>query len=145
MTSEKKPAAENDALEKKIEAIEKEVATVKVAIRRASRTRLALLVVILIIIVAAIGTFYNLARELGSKENLDALAQKANERAKDTGDRAIKEAKALAEQSTPILREAFSKQVEKDMPTYRAALDRESLALKDNLEKELDRKIRAHF
>jgi hypothetical protein len=144
MTSEKKPATENDALEKKIGAIEKEVATVKVAIRRSSRTRLLLLVAALVIIGVAIGMFWNLAKELGSKENLDLLANKAGERAKDTTDRAVDHAKALAENAVPVLQKAFTEQVNKDMPKYRAALDREGMALKENLETELDKKIRAH-
>ena len=58
------------------------------------------LVAALVIIGVAIGMFYNLAKELGSKENRELLAQKANERAKDTGDRALKEARATC-RATP--------------------------------------------
>lgn len=145
MTSEKTPPNENDALEKKIGAIEKEVANVKVVIRRASRTRLVMLLAVLILIAAAIWSFYGLAMEFGSKENLAKLKDAATERAQDTSERVIKEAKGLAETSVPILREAFTKQVNEDMPKYRAALDAEGATLTKNLEAELDKKIRDHF
>ena len=145
MTSEKTPANETDALEKKIGAIEKEVATVKVVIRRASRTRLALLLAVLLVIGGAIWMFYNLAMEFRSEETQKLFAEKASVRAKELSEKAVSSAKELAETSMPVLREAFEKQVEKDMPKYRAALDKEGVALKENLEKELDEKIRAQF
>ena len=145
MTSEKTPANETDALEKKIGAIEKEVATVKVVIRRASRTRLALLLAVLLVIGGAIWMFYNLAMEFRSEETQKLFAEKASVRAKELSDKAVRSAKELAETSVPVLREAFEKQVEKDMPKYQAALDKEGTALKANLEKELDKKIRDQF
>lgn len=145
MTSEKTPANETDALEKKIGAIEKEVATVKVVIRRASRTRLALLLGVLLVIGGAIWMFYNLAMEFRSEETRKLFAEKASIRAKELSEKAVRSGKELAETSVPVLRAAFEKQVEKDMPKYRAALDKEGMALKANLEEELDKKIRGQF
>lgn len=145
MTSEKTPANENDALEKKIGAIEKEVAAVKVVIRRASRTRLALLLAVCLVIGAAIGMFYRLAMEFRSDETQKLFAEKASVRAQELSQKALRSAKELADTSVPVLRVAFEKQVEKDMPKYREALDREGNVLKENLEKELDKKIRAQF
>ncbi len=145
MTSEKTPATDTDALEKKIGAIEKEVATVKVVIRRASRTRLALVLAIILVLFGGAYMYYKLALEFGSEETRQLFTAKATEQAQDLSDKAIRQAKALAEKSVPVLREAFEKQVEKDMPKYRAALDKEGLALKENLEKELDKKVKAKF
>ena len=145
MTSEKTPANDTDALEKKIGAIEKEVATVKVVIRRASRTRLVLLLAVLLVIGGAILAFYNLAMEFRSAETQKLFAEKATVRAKELSDKAVKSVKELADTSIPVLREAFEKQVEKDMPKYRAALDKEGVALKATLEQELDKMVRAKF
>ncbi len=145
MTSEKNPAAENDALEKKIAAIEQEVATVKVVIRRASRTRLAMLLAVLLIIGAAIWSFYNLAKDFTSRENMNLLADTARVRAESTSQEAVKHAKALAETSLPVLREAFTAQVNKDRAKYQDALDKEREVLSKNLQTALEKKLRAHL
>ncbi len=145
MTSEKPPTVEIDALEKKIGALEKEVATVKVVIRRASRTRLALLLAVLLIIGIAIWSFYNLAKDVTSKENLNLLAQKAQARAQATSQDALRHLNALKETSLPVLQAAFTAQVEKDKPKYQEALNREGGILTKNLETELEKKLREHF
>lgn len=145
MTSEKPPAVENEALEKKIGAIEAEVANVKVAIKRAGRTRLFLLVVALVIIGVAIGMFYSLARELSSKEYLAKLGNKATEKGKDLSQQALSQLKDLRTKCEPILKEAFSEQVNKDRDAYQAALNRETTLLKENLENSLREKMHKYF
>jgi multidrug efflux pump subunit AcrB len=145
MTSEKPPTVDSDALEKKIGAIEKEVATVKVVIRRASRTRLAMLLAVLLIIGIAILSFYNLAKSFGSKENLNLLAEKAKARAESTSKDALRHVTALKENSLPVLQEAFTAQVNKDTRKYQAVLDHEGQLLTKNLQTELEKKLRAHF
>ncbi len=145
MTSERTLAIDNDALEKKIGAIEKEMAAVKVVIRRSSLTRLSMLLAVLALIGIAIGMFYGLAKELSSQDNLNKLAATAQERSADTTEIAEKEADKLAKNAVPVLQKAFTEQVEKDRPKFQAALDREGLVLKENLKAELDKKLRAHF
>lgn len=145
MTSESTGTTENEALGKKIGAIEKEVATVKVAIRRGSRTRLSLLVVALVLVGTAIWMFYSLAKDFGSKENLNLLAETARTRMEDSSELALEHVRKLADNAVPVLKEALIAQVEKDTPKYSAALDAERVALMENLESELDKKVRAHF
>ena len=145
MTSESTGTTEREALGKEIGAIEKEVATVKVVIRRASRRRLGLLVVALAIVGASIWMFYSLAMEFRSEENLDLLAEEARGRIDDSSDLALREVEKLRKTAEPILREAFMAQVKKDTPKYSAAVDKEREILMKNLESELDEKIRAHF
>ena len=145
MTSESTRTTENEAFGKKIGAIEKEVATVKVTIRRASRTRLSLLVVALAIIGISLWMFYSLAMDFGSQENLNLLAEKAKERMDQSTDPALAQVRKLQENAVPVLKEAFLAQVDKDTPKYSAAVDREREILMKNLESELDKKIRAHF
>ncbi|MDI9446939.1 MAG: hypothetical protein GXY25_01515 [Pirellulaceae bacterium] len=139
------PTTENEALRKEIGAIEKEMATVKVVIRRASRTRLALLLIALALVGASIWAFYRLAMSFGSQENLNLLAEKARVRANESSKPAINHVRALAENSLPVLREAFSVQVEKDRSKYTETLTRERDLLVKTLESQLDEKIRAHF
>lgn len=136
------PTTENEALRKEIGAIEKEMATVKVVIRRASRTRLALLLIALALVGASIWAFYRLAMSFGSQENLNLLAEKARVRANESSKPAINHVRALAENSLPVLREAFSVQVEKDRSKYTETLTRERDLLVKTLESQLDEKIK---
>lgn len=145
MTPAETPATEKEALLKEIGAIEKEVATLKVVIRRASRTRLALLLIALALVGASIWAFYRLAMSFGSQENLNLLAAQARVRASDSSRSAINHVRALAENSLPVLREAFSAQVKKDQSKYTETLNRERDLLLKTLQSQLDEKIRAHF
>ncbi len=145
MTSEKNPATENDALEKKIAALEKEMVTLKVVIRRAGRTRLALLLAVLLIIGGAIWSFYRLAKDFASKENMKALADKASVRAEDTKTELLKHAMVLKDTSLPVLQKAFEDQVNKDRDKYTDLLNKEGQTLSQNVQAELEKKLRAHF
>ena len=145
MTSESTRTTENEALGKEIGAIEKEVATVKLVVRRASRRRLALMVVALSIVGISIWMFYNLAKSFASEENLNLFAEKARARMNQSSGPALREVEKLKESAVPLLQEAFTAQVEKDSAKYSAAVDKERETLMKNLESELDKKIKAHF
>ena len=145
MTSESTRTTENEAFGTKIGAIEKEVANVKVVVRRAGRRRLAVLFVALAIVGIALWMFYNLAKSFVSEDNLELLAEKAQARIEESTDPALRQVQRLQENALPVLREAFMAQVEKDTPRYSAAIDRERDTLMRNLESGLDEKIRVHF
>ena len=119
MTSEDSQTVENEALLKKAGAMEQEVAALKAAIRCASVTRLVLFLVALALIVGAVCSFYGLAKKLTSKENLTALANAAKELL-DDNPQYVEQVKAVIEESTPKLQEAFLNQVKEDMPKYSA-------------------------
>ncbi len=146
MASESTRTAENEALGKTIAGIEAEVATVKVVVRRASRTRLALLVVALTIICTAIWAFWSLGKGFGSEENLNLLAEKAQARIDEgSGQRALEQVEKLQKNALPVLQKAFTDQVEKDKDTYSDKIDEERQKLQKNLETKLNEKIQAHF
>jgi len=145
MTSESTRTTENEALGKKIGAIENEVATVKIAIRRASRTRLALLVAVVAVIGISVWMFYNLARSFASEETLNLFAEKAKERIEDSSPEALKQVQRLQKTALPKLQEAFNAQVEKDRPKFMSALEMERDALLGNLQNQLEVKIKDHM
>ncbi len=145
MTSANSSTPENEALLTKIGAIEQEVASVKVVVRRAARIRLVLLVAVLALIVGALWSFYHLARQFGSKENLNLLATEARQRVDDSSGAAIKEVRALIESSRPVLTKAFSQQVEADMPKYSEAITHQRDILVNNLQDQLSKKVAAHY
>ena len=145
MTSESTRTTENEALGKKIGAIENEVATVKIAIRRASRTRLALLVAVVAVIGISVWMFYNLARSFASEETLNLFAEKAKERIEDSSPEALKQVQRLQKTALPKLQEAFNAQVEKDRPKFMSALEMERDTLLGNLQNQLEVKIKDHM
>lgn len=145
MTSDSPPTTENQALLTKIGAIEQEIAAVKKTVRRASFTRLSLLLLVLAFLAGAVWMFYGLALEFGSKENRDLLAVKAQERANQSSQPALRELRALFENSKPVLIEAFQKQVETDTPKYTEVFTRERDKLRANLEVRLGEKITARY
>ena len=145
MTSENSPTSENEALSKKIGAIEQEIAAVKAAIRRASRVRLVVLVLVLVILGGTIWAFYDLGMQLASQENLDLLTTKVKARVDESSQQAIKDVKGLVEHCQPVLMKAFTEQVEKDTPKYTAVLNAEKATLMANLEVQLREKILARY
>jgi hypothetical protein len=145
MTSESTKTPENEALGTTIGAIETEVATVQVTIRKASRRRLCLLVAALTIVGVAIWAFYSLAMSFGSEENLELLAKEAQAKLEDSKGPALKQFEQLKENAVPVLQEAFTARVQEDTEKYRDAVDQEKGILMQNLEVELERKIRDHF
>lgn len=143
MTSENSPASENEALSKKIGAIEQEITAVKAAIRRASRVRLVVLLLVVAILGGTIFAFYNLGKQIASQENLDLLETKARARINESSDKVIKNVNALVEHCQPILKEAFAAQVEKDKAKYTALFEAEKATLIANLQDELREKTMA--
>jgi hypothetical protein len=127
----------------KIRALGQEVAAMKVALRRSSLTRLTLLLLVLAFLAVSIWMFYNLAMRFGSKENLDRLAAKANERINQSAEPAMKQLQGLVDHCTPVLTKAFSDQAQADMPKYTEVLDAQRELLVKNLETRLGDRITA--
>ena len=145
MSSETSPTAENEALLAQIGALEKEVAATKVAMRRASLTRLVLLLLVLGFLALSIWMFARLAMEFVSQDNLDKLQAKATERIEASREPAMRQLRQLVDTCTPLLKEAFSKQAQADMPKYTKALEEEREVLVKNLQSRLSERINARY
>jgi multidrug efflux pump subunit AcrB len=143
MTSENSPPSENEALSKKIGAIEQEIAAVKTAIRWSSRVRLVVLLLVIAFLGGSIWAFYNLAMQFKSKENIDLLVSKVKDRVEESRGQALKDVQGLVDHCKPVLQEAFTEQVKKDTPKYTALLEDEKAKMMGNLEVQLREKILA--
>ena len=143
MSTENSPMAENEALLRKAGALGEEVKAMKVAMRRASLTRLTLLLLVIAFLAVSIWMFYNLAMRFKSKENLDLLAAKANQRLNESTGPAMKQLQGLVDKCTPVLTKAFSEQAQADMPKYTEVLNGQRELLVKNLESRLGDRITA--
>jgi multidrug efflux pump subunit AcrB len=126
-----------------IGALGEEVTAIKVALRRASRTRLLMLLLVLVFLAVAIWMFYGLGKQFASEENLDRLAAKANERINQSSGPAMKQLQGLVDHCTPVLTKAFSEQAQADMPKYTKALEEQRELLVRNLESRLGDRVTA--
>lgn len=143
MSPEKSPTEGNEALLSQIATLGDEVTAVKVALRRSSRTRLLLLLLVLAFLAVAIWMFYTLALSFGSKENLNLLAEKANERLDQSVEPAMNHLQGLIDHCMPVLTKAFNDQTQADMPKYTKTLDEQRELLVRNLESRLGDRITA--
>ena len=145
MSTENSPTAENEALLKRVGALNEEVKAMKVAMRRASLTRLVLLLLLVAFLAVSIWMFYRLALSFGSQENLNLLAAKARERLNETADPAMKQFQAMVDHCTPVLTKAFSDQAQADMPKYTKVLEEQQEILVKNLESRLGERVNARW
>lgn len=145
MTSKETATTENEALSARAAALEQEVAALKGSVRRASRIRLLLLLAVVVFLAGSVWMFYGLAKDFGSKENLDLLTAKAKERAESSSDQARKELEALIQHCQPVLVKAFQERAQADMPKYQEALAKEGDELAKNLEAELRAKLDSRY
>jgi len=145
MSTKNSPTAENEALLKRVGALNEEVKAMKVAMRRAGRTRLLLLLLVVAFLAASIWMFYRLALQLVSQENRDLLAAKARERLNQTADPAMKQFQAMVDHCTPVLTKAFSEQAQADMPKYTRVLEEQQELLVKNLQTRLDERLNARW
>jgi hypothetical protein len=135
------PATEDEALLKKVEAMEQEVEGLTAAIHRARTMRLLLLLAAVAFVAVAAWTFWGLAAKFSSKENLNLLAEKARQRVTGNSDQYKRQMQALVETCLPVLREAATKKLKADLPKYTALLEQERDKFVEEMETKLTDKI----
>ncbi len=129
------------ALTKKAEQVDRDTAAVIAAIGRGKRVRLCLTLAGLVLVVGVVWLFANLILQFGDQETLDELSELAEQRLKSNSDAYTGQVKTLVDNASPILKEAFQNQANKDKPIYTAALKEQRDLLQKNLEQRLRDKI----
>ena len=145
MTSDDSPKAENEALLKKIAAMEHEVVAIRSALSQGRVVRLLMFAVALALIVGAVWMFYNLALQMKSKENLDLLAAEVKELLNNNSGEYMRQVQILRENCVPVLTKAFTEQAKADVPKYTAAIRAETDILKENLEAKALERVTAKY
>ena len=131
----------NDALQRKLEALESATAGLEAAMASARNGRLILLMLLVIFIALTIKSYVGMVMDFQSEANMRVLAQKASEKLAENTDTFQAEVQALLDNASPKITEAFLAQSKKDMPLYAGAIDRERDALIKNLQVELEKQV----
>jgi len=145
MTTKDSPTAENEALFKKVGAIEQEITALRGAIARGRIVRWLLLLAIVSLIGVAIWSFYDLAMQFKSQETIDLFTAKAQERIEQSAGPAQARLQDVYEHCTPVLTEAFQNQVDADMPKYTEAFNKERDLFVLNVQEQLGKQVVAHY
>ena len=145
MSSKDSPTTENEALLKEVEALEQQVAALNLTIRRARTTRLVIFFVALAIVVGSVWMFYRLGMQVKSPENLQLLAQKAKDHFTGKSSDYVQKVKTIANNSIPVVKEAFLEQVKKDTPKYNQVAEEQRLLLVSNLRDQVRDQVMHHF
>jgi hypothetical protein len=108
-----------------IEGIIRECEAMKGALARARMLRLLLLAALATFVAIAVWMFYDLGMKLQGEENLKRIETLAKQRLSGNSDEYMKEVQLLVDHSSPVVTQAFSAQVKKDLPGYLQALEKE--------------------
>lgn len=138
-------AASGDPLSPRIDAVEKELKEVHDGLAAGHRTRRCVFLLVLLFVFGVFGMFYRLYQRVASQEFTESLTAAAQEHLKQNERVYRDHAQKLVEYARPILQQAFSDQVDKDMPKYTAAIDEQRQVLIKNLQPGLRERLDARY
>jgi vacuolar-type H+-ATPase subunit H len=130
---------------KQVEELMRVCASLNRALERARWIRLLLLVATVVFVGVACFMFYSLGAELKSEANLEKLKGLAQERLTKNSDTYMKEVTALIEHSSPVVTDAFQKQLKKDLPSYLHAAGQERGKFIEEMQTELAKRLDEHY
>lgn len=128
-----------------VEALIRECDALRDALGRANTVRRILIVGLLLFVAATGAMFYDMARRIGSRENLDDVTRRVQERLAGRSDSYMKEVQLLVDRSTPVITDAFYKQAKKDMPLYLSGVEEQRTVFVENLRARAEKALAEHY
>ena len=104
------------SVKKQLEALSQEVARLSAASRHARQIRVVLMVAAFALCVTIIVAFYRLGNRVMAADHLDRLRAVAETRFEKRSDDYMRQVQMLVEHSSPVIGDAFTQQVKKDLP-----------------------------
>jgi hypothetical protein len=141
MTPETNSADAVAALKKQLDALSRDVEVLAATHARARHVRLALAGLTFALCIVIVVTFYRLANGLVQQDNLDRLMKVAEKRLEKRSDDYMRQVQLLVDTSSPVISEAFSRQVKKDLPKYFKIMEEERDQFADELQRNLSARI----
>jgi len=129
----------------RIQAVEKEVAAVRQALRSGRNTRLIILLLLVVFVIGITTLYYQLVSRVQSRTFQQALVSHAQTYLEENGAEYSAEVEKLVSNVTPVLTEALQDQVKRDMPRYTEAIAAEREELVNNLKPELKKLVQARY
>ncbi len=154
MTTDETPPVQSEALsseqvgaiERKVEAVEQQVAALVAAQSTARKLRLVLPIGFLIFVCVFLYLFVGLKDEFANEENLNEMTEIAQKQLEDNLlPQLQRQVETLVKTAQPVLQKAFTEQVEKDKPRYTKAITEEGEKLFAKLEEGLEQQVNEHY
>ena len=132
-------------IQQQIERLSQECAELTSAYARARGVRRILALAIVIFIIVVCFAFYRLCRGLLREEYTQKLTSLAEKRLEKNQDRYMAQIEKLVNKTSPAVSEAFSQQVNKDMPVYLKLMERERDVMAKDLETKLGGRLQKRY
>lgn len=145
MAAASPPIGESESLTRAIDAVQREMKELASA-KSTGRVLRVLLVLVLLASLAGTGYWLILKKEKYTGDAyIDTIKVEAQKRLEVNNDKYVREAQLLAEKAGPVLKEAATKQAEKDASAFMAAMEKQSEAFKNNLVEKVTAKLDKHY
>jgi hypothetical protein len=132
-------------LTEQVRAVEREAAALSAALSGGRRMRLLLFLLVLAVAGGITTVFYRLGARVTSDQNRQEILAIAEQRLTDNSDAYLKHVRALVDETSPAISQAFSAQVKKDLPSYIQSMEKERDQLREDLQTELTKRLNAHY
>jgi len=145
MPSDRPPANEVDRVQQQIESLARECAALSAAHGRARQLRLLLTLALIVFVAIVCFAFYRLGSRIMSKEYADQLATTAETRLEKNKSNYMRHVELLVDKTSPALSQAFTDQVNKDMPTFLKLAEQERDLFAKDLEGRVGDRLRQRY
>jgi hypothetical protein len=132
-------------LKQQLEALSREVAALAATQSTGRRVRLALAGLTIALCLVIVISFYRLATGIVAQDNLDRVMKVAEKRLQTRSDDYMRQVQFLVDRSSPVISDALSQQVKKDLPSYLRIMEEERDQFAEDLQKNLSGKIRRKY
>jgi len=138
-------ARETAVLARQLDEVTRSADSLCAALGRARKVRMALFLLLLLFVTVIVVAFYKLGSHIMSDENQNAIITLAQQRLQENSNSYMNHVQTLVDHSSPVLTKAFNQQVEKDLPLFARALEKERDTLGENLRQKTSAKLEAHY
>jgi len=133
------------AIDARVEGVQSQIAALEAALIASRKSRMIILVGLVVVIGIVVVLFYGLAKEVQSDEYLTALNEQAQNYASDNTDNYMRQVKEVTDKVTPVVKEAFLAQAKQDAPKLTDAMNKEREVLMKNVRDRLEKQINDQY
>jgi hypothetical protein len=133
------------SVKQQLDALAQEVARLGAAHAHARHVRMILTVVTFVLCLAIIISFYQLGNRVMGDDNLERLRAVAEKRIEKRSGDYMRQVQLLVDRTSPVIGDAFTRQVKKDMPAYLKMVEHERGQFADEVQATLSAKLKQRY
>jgi Tfp pilus assembly pilus retraction ATPase PilT len=145
MSTESPQTVENPSLTKRVDEVSEELAALQQALAGARRSRLVLLLLTVLLVAAIVWVFYRFGEKFTQPAFAEQLSTVAQQRLEKNSDQYLKQLRELIDAVSPVLNDAITAQLKKDMPRYFEGMEKERDQLARTLTAQLGQRLEKHY